>query len=172
MPMKSIEIDDPADQLTVMWFLLATQTMVTNHLKDPAKLPEWLGRSAVFDLRIGGEVIVDHDDGYLCRSEVLSASRGDESLAVDLSWEFPDEPRSRLSLRTANLTDEPMTDGLTALTLEHSDLGTLKKSYAAGWLTHLTYFEASLSGTPLPSHEFWNICATFEKLMEDTLNSN
>ncbi len=164
-------VDRPGDVLTIEWSLGYAQSSVWKHLTDPKTLNEWLGRPMTFDARAGGEIIVDHDDGYLCRSEVLSVSHDhgtSHASSVELSWEFPDEPPSRLSLRVFD-SDSGVDDGtghtpITGLLLQHYGLGSLIDSYVAGWLTHLTYFEASLGATPLPPGQFWALCATLERL--------
>lgn len=173
--LTSCHVDRPADVLTIQWSLLHSQTLVWKHLQDPAKLPEWLGQPKMFNARVGGEIIVDHDDGYLCRSEVLSLTDDDgppHTGGAELSWEFPDEPPSHLSLRTFDADAHAGHNVATALVLEHSDLGSLVDSYMNGWLTHLTYFEASLWGTPLPPGRFWSLCATFEQLRESARDSH
>lgn len=169
--LTNFHVDRPADVLTIGWSLPQAQPSVWTHLTTPENLHEWLGRPTTFEARVGGEIIVDHDDGYLCRSEVLSAVPYDgpsHTSSVELSWEFPDELPSRLSLRIFDTDDGPdegnRHSSSTGLDLQHFGLGTLIDSYLAGWLTHLTYFEASLGATPLPPRRFWDLCATFEQL--------
>lgn len=169
--LTNCHVDRPSDVLTIGWALPQTQPSVWKHLTAPDTLTEWLGQPNTFDTRVGGEIIVDHDDGYLCRSEVLSVTHDDfpsHTGSVELSWEFPDEPPSRLSLRIFD-SKSGSSDGTsytpsTGLVLQHFGLGTLNDSDAAGWLTHLTDFEASLGSTPLPPEQFWDLCATFEQL--------
>lgn len=169
--LTNCNVERAGDVLTIEWSLPHAQSSVWKHLTDPKTLNEWLGRPMTFEARAGGEIIVDHDDGYLCRSEVLSVSHDHgttHASSVELSWEFPDEPASRLSLRISD-TDSGDDDGAsnnpsTGLVLQHCGLGSLIGSYVAGWLTHLTYFEASLGATPLPPGQFWALCATLERL--------
>lgn len=169
--LTSCHVDRPGDVLTIEWSLLHAGSSVWKHLTNTETLHEWLGQPKTFNARVGGEIIVDHDDGYFCRSEVLSVTHVGQphAIRVEMSWEFPDEPSSRLSLRTFDTDDgaDTGTAGIKAastLVIQHSGLETLIDSYLAGWLTHLTYFEASLSGTPLPPRQFWSLCATFEQL--------
>ncbi|MCF2586866.1 hypothetical protein [Brevibacterium sp. UCMA 11752] len=171
--LTSCHVDRPGDVLTIEWSLPHDQPSVWEHLTAAAMLHEWLGQPTTFDARVGGEIIVDHGDGYLCRSEVLSLTHdGGQShgSSAEVSWEFPDEPQSRLCLRTFdpdypdNDTSNTGDNTPSALVIQHSGLGTLIDSYLSGWLTHLTYFEASLSETPLPPEQFWPLCATFEQL--------
>lgn len=173
MPLRRLDVNLPDDALTVSWELPHPRETVWSHLQNPETLREWLGRPLVFDTRIGGEIIIDHADDYLCRSEVLSVSEFESAL----SWTFPDEPSSRisLSLSAADPTErtedvEVAAENATVLTLEHFGLGPLIESYATGWLTHLTFFEASLNGTPLPDSQFWPLCATVDRLIENHRN--
>lgn len=145
--LTSCHLDRSADVLTIEWSLPRSPSLVWRHLKDPDKLDEWLGQPLSFDARVGGEIVVDHDDGYSCRSEILSLSRPH---IAELSWEFPDEPTTRLSLTTFEASDAAGQHEMTALVLKHMGLGSLIGSYASGWMTHLTYCEASLCETPLP----------------------
>lgn len=75
-----------------------------------------------------------------------------------MSWKFPDEP---LSWLTFALDD---TDDGCRLTLRHRNLGEWAPSYRIGWLTHLTFLEASFLGEPLPLGQFWNIHATLSEV--------
>ena len=95
-------MDRSAGVLSIEWSMLHARSLVWRHLQDPGKLAEWRGQLHSFDARVGGEIVVDHDDGYLCRSETLSLSR---SHSVELSWQFPDESVTRLSLSTIEVTD-------------------------------------------------------------------
>lgn len=167
--LTSTHVDRTADVLTIEWSLLHAQSSAWRHLTDAETVHEWLGQPKTFDARVGGEIIVDHDDGYLCRSNVLSATHDGPShtSTAELSWEFPDEPPSRQSLSTFDTDDRARNTSIgaaSALVLQHSGLGELIDSYAHGWLTHLIYFEASLSGPPLPPSQFWPLFATFEQL--------
>lgn len=171
--LTNCQVDRPGDVLSIGWLFPQTQSSVWTHLTTSENVHEWLGRPTTFDTRVGGEIIVDHDDGYLCRSEVLSVTHDDDPShtgRVELSWEFPDEPPSRVSLRIFD-SDNRSDDGTShtpsaGLVLQHFDLGTLIDSYVAGWLTHLTYFEASLEGRPIPPGQFWALCATFDQLRD------
>lgn len=167
--LTNCHVDRPADVLTIEWSLPHAQNLVWKHLNDPETLHEWLGHPTTFHARVGGEIVIDHDDGYFCRSEVLSLTHDDgppPAGGAELSWKFPDEPRSRLTLRTFDTDDGTGTSQTTALVLQHVGLGTLIDSYLAGWLTHLTYFEASLGAAPLPPSQFWSLCTTFEQLRD------
>lgn len=168
--LTSAHVDRPADVLTIEWSLPHAQSSAWRHLTDAETVHEWLGQPETFDARVGGEIVVDHDDGYLCRSKILSVTHDDgpsRTSTAELSWEFPDEPPSRLSLSTFDTDDRAGNTSIgaaSALVLQHSGLGEFIDSYAHGWLTHLIYFEASLSGPPLPPSQFWPLFATFEQL--------
>lgn len=164
--LTSCHLDRSADVLTIGWSLPHSPSAVWRHLQDPDKLDEWLGRAQSFDPRIGGEIVVDHGDGYVCRSEVLTPPFPH---GVELSWKFPDEPETRLSLTTVESAEDTGQHEATTLVLKHVGLGSLIDSYASGWMTHLTYCEASLYGRPIPSDQFWSLCATFAHLHETSV---
>lgn len=178
MPVTQLDPDRTADSLTIGWRLPAAPAAVWSHLQDVDALGEWLGRPLTFDSRVGGEIIVDHADSYLCRSEVLSI--GEHS--AELTWSFPDEPTSRIAVAVTGAdlggglgrdlggegspADGGDEEAASVLTLRHRGLGDLIDSYATGWLTHLSFFEASLAGTPLPWEQFWPLCETFDRLLD------
>lgn len=157
MPLQQREIDEAQDTLTIAWSLAKPASAVWTHLTDPARLTEWLGDPQTFDARPGGEIRIDHGDGYVCRSIVKRVEPADYLFGV--TWQFPDEHPTLVEVRI-----QPSADATSVLTLRHYDLGELRDSYADGWVTHLTFFEASLNGTPLPVTEFWNLHATIVAL--------
>lgn len=208
MPVTQLDPDRSTDCLTIAWQLPASAEAVWAHLQNVDSISEWLGRPLVFDTRLGGEIIIDHADSYLCRSEVLAiggdGAAGDRSggdpagrggagqggagdaveHSAELSWSFPDEPTSRIAVAVSTIEEAegrapeavPEQNGTAPaaesepsamLILRHRGLGDLIDSYATGWLTHLSYFEASLAGTPLPQSQFWPLCATFDRLVEE-----
>lgn len=197
MPVTQLDPDRSTDCLTIAWQLPASADAVWAHLQSVETISEWLGRPLVFDTRLGGEIIIDHADSYLCRSEVLAIGGdgadggwgGGDAVehSAELSWSFPDEPTSRIAV-TVSTTEESEGRGPAAvpeqnatapaaesqpsamLILRHRGLGDLIDSYATGWLAHLSYFEASLAGTPLPQSQFWPLCATFDRLVEERRN--
>lgn len=153
MPLAELTV--APSRLRVDWTFQSGPRVVWAHLTDPDTLHEWLGRPAVCELLPGGRVVVDHGDSYLCTSTVLEVEAGSH---LAITWQFPDEPESALDVWL-----EAADDG-TRLQLKHTGLGELTTSYAPGWLTHLTYLEASLDGKPLPGSQFWNLYATLAKL--------
>lgn len=160
MPLVA-RVDAPG-VVCLTWRLSTRPAAVWRHLTDVDRLPEWLGRRQDGSFTVGDHLVVDHGDGYLCRSDVLVAQDG-RSLAM--SWQFPDEPPSRVTIELETvLPDESMPDGATDLHLEHHELADLAGSYLPGWITHLTYFEASLHGEPLPTGSFWRLYETHDRL--------
>lgn len=151
MPFNSSE---PGPDVHIHWSLHRAAGAVFNHLTDPAKLPEWLGKPVLVS---GSEVRIDHGDGYICDSVILALDA--EACHVRLTWKFPDEPETVLSL-----TVQESAAG-SQLVLHHEGLGDLRDSYESGWLTHLSYLEASLQGQPLPPGQFWNLHGTFTAVL-------
>jgi uncharacterized protein YndB with AHSA1/START domain len=143
------------DDLVIDWDLLSERPLVWKHLTDRDRLAEWLGDPIAVDMRDGGQLDVDHGGGYMSQSRILEFRPAD---ALSLTWSFPDEHVTAL---TFILSDAP--DG-TRLQLTHRGLGTLWASYSIGWLTHLTFLEASAGGAPLPRSQFWRIHQTFQHL--------
>lgn len=146
------------------WLLPCDRSHVWDHLTDLASLPEWLGEAQEGSFDAGSVIVVDHGEGYLCRSRVL---RVDEATSLVMTWHFPDEPPSQVELTLATDPGEAQdssTEGRTRLTLHHTGLGDLAADYLAGWVTHITYLEASLVGVPLAPGAFWGLCATNARL--------
>lgn len=153
MPLSSISVDD--DAVAVAWSLSVPVHAAWAGLSDPAVLSLWLGQCIECDVRSNGRLVVDHGDGYLCRSVVTEAH---EPHRLAMTWEFPDEPESRIGIEL-----RPSAAG-TMVELAHHGLGDLVGSYGPGWITHLTFLEAALAGVPIPASQFWNLHATFESL--------
>lgn len=144
MPVTQLDPDRSTDCLTIAWRLPASADAVWAHLQNVETISEWLGRPLVFDTRLGGEIIIDHADSYLCRSEVLAiGGKGADGDRVDgdrpaqeragqdgadgdrvggaavehsaeLSWSFPDEPTSRIAVAVST-TDHLEGRGLDAV---------------------------------------------------------
>ncbi|PPF64189.1 hypothetical protein C5E11_05745 [Clavibacter michiganensis] len=141
--------------VSLAWSLDAPPERVWSAWTDPTLLPQWLGAAVECDIRAGGLLVVDHGEDTLSRSEILDAAKPHR---LQLTWEFQNEAPSRLSI-----TLEGADDG-TQLHLVHSQLGSLEKSYEAGWMTHLTFLEAAVEGDPLPISQFWKLHDTFRAL--------
>lgn len=138
------------DGLTVSWSLGHPADLVWRHLVDRGKLPQWLGLPLTWSCLEGGHVRIDHGEGYVCESLVKSVDPTGHRL--EISWKFPDEHETAVAVGI-----EPAAAGAARLTLVHDGLAALLESYEPGWITHLTYFEASLDGTPLPPEQFWHL---------------
>ena len=141
--------------VSLAWSLEAPPERVWSAWTDPALLPQWLGEAVACDIRKGGLLVVDHGEDTLSRSEILDAVAPHR---LQLTWEFPNEAPSRLSITLKSA------DGGTLLHLVHSQLGSLEKSYEAGWMTHLTFLEAVVESAPLPISQFWKLHDTFRAL--------
>lgn len=161
--MPLVDHDGRDRSVNLVWELGADPTTVWRHLTDVERLPEWLGRRVEGGfVPWGTDLVVDHGDGHLSRSTIMGA---DEGQNLTMTWEFPDEPPSTVMfvLRAGSLYGQS-DDGGTVLRLTHDDLGDLTATYLPGWITHLTFFEASLSGHPLPREMFWRLYETTEHL--------
>jgi len=158
MPLVESAVDDGAVSLT--WRLEATAESTWRHLTSLEHLPEWLGLPRSGSFASGDTLVVDHGDGYLCTSRIGAVEPDRE---LDLTWQFPDEPLSRLTLTVTTVPEGDAT-GQTHLALRHTGLGGLTDSYLPGWITHLTYLEGSLDGAPLPLGAFWRLYRTHERL--------
>lgn len=141
--------------VSLAWSLEAPPERVWSAWTDSAMLPQWLGTAVECDIREGGLLVVDHGEGTLSRSEILDTAAPHR---LQLTWEFPNEAPSRLSITLKGADDG------TQLHLVHSQLGSLEKSYEAGWMTHLTFLEAAVEGDPLPISQFWKLHDTFRSL--------
>ncbi len=75
-----------------------------------------------------------------------------------MTWEFPDEPQSRVAIALHESDDG------TGAVLTHTGLEDLACSYGPGWTTHLTYLEAAVHGDAIPVSQFWKLHATFTAL--------
>lgn len=107
-----------ADAITVHWAFEYACAEVWRAITDPALIGQWLGRCEHCDLRIGGNLVVDHGEGYRSVSSILEAQAP--------------HPRA------------------------------LSAAYRVGWMTHFSYLEAAVEGSPLPTSHFWNLNATLQ----------
>lgn len=69
---------------------------------------------------------------------------------LELTWDFPDETRSRVTFHL-----DGQVDANTLVTVEHRGLDD-PISYAAGWHRHLTYLASHLTGQDLAWESFWD----------------
>ena len=153
MPFAKLE---SAPDLVIRWSLTASAERIWRHLMKPERLPDWLGR--VVDSTGQDELLlIDHGDGYICESRILLTDATARHL--QFTWKFPDEHETLVTVQV--LAQESGT----SLVLRHAGLGDLQESYEPGWVTHLTYLEASLDNSPLPADEFWNLYGTFSRIL-------
>ncbi len=153
--MPLTQLGDGSDAI-LTWHIQTTRDQVWDCLTNAEALGQWLGELVEGAVRLGQDFVVDHGDGYLCSSSVVACIEGEQ---LGYTWQFPDEPPSRV---TFVLEEEP--DGSTVVRLSHSGLGDLTESYRLGWCVHFTYLEAASRGAPLPLSLFWPLHATMEKL--------
>lgn len=153
MPLTSISTDN--DVLAISWFFAVPPESVWSGFQDRETVSLWLGSPAEWDVTAGGNLVVDHGEGYISRSIVTEA---DSPHRLSLTWEFPDEPDSRITI-----TLHPEEAG-SRMDFAHHELGGLMNSYGPGWITHLSYLEAALNGAPVPLSQFWPLHGTFEAL--------
>lgn len=153
MPLTRFSTDDGV--LTVSWTFSVPPQAVWDAFGQPRLLSQWLGTALECDLAAGGMLRIDHGEDTVSRSRVKTA-REPERLAM--SWEFPDEPESDLDIAFA------AAETGSTLELRHRGLGALAGSYLPGWLTHLAFLEAAVSGSPLPWGQFWSFYATLDAL--------
>ncbi len=141
------------------WDIHAPQEQVWQVLTTPNLLAEWLGTLTCGEVTANSSFMVEHGEGYRCESTVIE-SKVHENLTY--SWKFSDEPRTNVSWTLTATGDE------TTLRLTHSGLGELTDSYRNGWITHLTFLEASALGAPLPWTTFWSLHSTIQHLNAHT----
>ncbi|WP_409483488.1 SRPBCC domain-containing protein [Arsenicicoccus dermatophilus] len=153
--MPLLETGPVSGGVRIGWVLTVDRHGVWEHLVRAETLPQWLGRLVSGSFDPGAELVVEHDPGHPCRSRVLDRSPGE---FLHLTWQLPGEPVSQLDLSLEDRADGCL------LVLRHEDLGDLAASYLPGWITHLSYFEGSLTGAPLPGEHFWLLYATFQEL--------
>ena len=149
------------DDLTFEWSLDAPAEKVWNHLTNAQHLPQWLGSPVELSKKVGGEIRIQHAPDYVCTSIVKRFDPA--AFHFEVSWEFPDEHETTVEVWLSPAPEDEG-DGATVLNLRHLDLADLRDSYLQGWAAHLTYFEASLAGAPLPPEEFWDVYAAYGNL--------
>jgi len=154
MPLLTLDVAE--SRLEATWQIDAPASVVSECLTSSSRLPHWLGQIVECEVRPRSSFVVDHGEGYLCRSTVREC---EPPHRLCYSWEFPDEHATEVAWRlTASAEDR------TTVSLAHSGLAELVESYRDGWLTHLTFLEAAAIGTPLPPEMFWHLHATVARL--------
>ena len=152
--MPVVELDAASD-LVIVWRFDAAADVVWRHLTDGEGLGLWLGRLAEGAVVEGGEFVIDHGGGILCRSAATTVR---EPTSLAFTWDFPDEPSSEVSFVLE------ADSGATVVELRHRGLGDLVESYADGWCVHLAFLEAATLGVPLPFEMFWPLHATVARV--------
>lgn len=160
MSLSSLSLNNAA--LVVSWSFQAPIETVWSGLTDPALQSRWLGTAVESDFRPGGRLVIDHGEGYVCRSNVTLVEAPHR---LAMTWAFPDEPQSRVAIALHQSDDS------TAAELTHTGLEDLAPSYGPGWTTHLTYLEAALQGDTMPPSQFWKLHATFTALQDGSAST-
>lgn len=107
-------------------------------------LATWLAPAKV-DLRDGGSIDLDFDEGGLAGGAILELVPGS---VIEFEWGFPGEPDSVLRIELASSKDG------TRVTLNHRLLpGNQVVGYGAGWHAHLDQLGEVTSGQPASD---WN----------------
>jgi uncharacterized protein YndB with AHSA1/START domain len=149
-----IHLDESID-VSLTWRVDVPRARVWRCLSEADLLGQWLGELVSGAVGTDGEFVVDHGDGYCCRSTVLVCA---EPSRLVFTWHFPDESASEVGIELEESA------GSTVLRLDHRGLGDLAESYRDGWCVHLSYLEAAALGTPLPTSMFWRLHGTVAQL--------
>ena len=153
MPLTKVVTDESGTEIA--WSLSTSADHVWELLTGPESVSLWLGAVVEGEIAPHASFTVDHGEGTLCRSKVLTYA---EPRVLRYSWEFPDEPPSEVELKLES------SGAGTALTVSHSLPSDLVDSYQNGWPVHLTFLEAAALGEPLPPSMFWKLHATMSRL--------
>lgn len=146
---------DPSPDVSLTWHVDVPPARLWECITQADLLRQWLGELVSGAVGPGSQFVVDHGEGYCCRSTVVA---GAEPRGIEFTWHFPDEPPSTVALALEE------SEGATDLRLVHKGLGDLAQSYRDGWCVHLTYLEAAALGTPLPRSMFWRLHGTVARL--------
>jgi uncharacterized protein YndB with AHSA1/START domain len=113
----------------------ATATEVWSAVTDPERISRWLAPTTLLE---DGRYRIDFSDGYATVGEVVEC---DPPRSLVVTWDFPDEPTSRVAVEVL-----PDGDG-SLLVLDHTRLPLNQGAgYGAGWEAHLAGLEAQLAG--------------------------
>ena len=117
----------------------ATPADVWSAITDTERIGRWLAPATLLE---DGHYRLDFDNGQQTTGAVEVC---DAPHALVVTWEFPGEPASRVSVEI-----RPDGDGA-LLVLDHTRLPQGQGAgYGAGWEAHLATLEAQLSGTTAP----------------------
>jgi uncharacterized protein YndB with AHSA1/START domain len=153
-PMPLVAVSPGTDAVGIPWSFACPPAVLWAALTEPASIAQWLGDAVECDIRPGGSLVVDHDEGYRSRSTVIEVA---PPRLLVMTWEFPNEPASEVAF-----TLRESGDG-TVLELAHAVAPELTASYRVGWIVHLTYLESVLDEAPLPASQFWKLHATLQR---------
>ena len=129
MPLLHRSLDSDTNRVLLSWAMPVPAVQVWWGLTSSEALPQWLGTPTSGTFVVGDVVTIEHAEGFLSTSTILAC---EPQQLLSMTWDFPDEPRSLLSIRL-----EPDDGGATRLTLAHDGLGGEAAGYLPGWHTHL-----------------------------------
>ena len=122
----------------------ASPETVFGFLTDPARIPTWMGRSAVFEPRPGGDFKIEINDRDTARGKVVEVTPF-ERVVFTFGWERTDNP-----IRPGSTTVEVSLrrDGdATVVTLVHTGLPEdAIADHAKGWVHYLGRLAIAASG--------------------------
>jgi uncharacterized protein YndB with AHSA1/START domain len=117
----------------------ATAAEVWSAITEPERLGRWLAPTTLLE---DGRYEIDFGEGQSTAGEVVEC---DPPHALVVTWDFPDEPASRVSVEV-----RPDGDGC-VLVLDHTRLPQNQGAgYGAGWEAYLGRLEAQLAGETPP----------------------
>ncbi len=117
----------------------ATPAEVWSAITEPERIGRWLAPTTLLEDR---RYRLDFGDGQETTGTIEAC---DPPRALVVSWDFPGEPTSRVSVEI-----RPDGDGA-VLVLDHTRLPLNQGAgYGAGWEAHLATLEAQLAGEPAP----------------------
>ncbi|MGN6577213.1 MAG: SRPBCC family protein [Nocardioides sp.] len=117
--MPLLQMDETVSA-TLTWRINVPRSRVWQCLTTADLLSQWLGDLVSGEVAAESDFVVDHGDGYCCKSTVTTLA---EPVRLDFTWSFPDEPESNLVLEL----DESDGDA-TQLRLSYGGLGDLAAS--------------------------------------------
>ena len=99
---------------------------------DPARIVRWMGRTAVFEPRVGGAFRLDYNGSDIARGEILEFDPP-RRLVISWGWEAPGDATPPGS-STVEVVIEPDGSGGSVLRLVHRGLAPeAVEGHAAGW---------------------------------------
>jgi DNA-binding transcriptional MerR regulator/uncharacterized protein YndB with AHSA1/START domain len=145
------EIDPARGLVTMRRAIPSDAASVWAMFTVPEHLGHWLGRVTDGAPGPGADFSLWHDEDTRSTHTVTV---WEPVRRLDLTWDFPEEGRSTVSVELSDAT-EGADDDATLLTLRHDGVADAA-SYAAGWHRHLDYLIAYHAGAELPPGLFWD----------------